>query len=257
MNSAMLGWLAASSLFGGMLVMLEVGRRFGARAFAADSEAKSGTGPIEGAVFALLGLLVAFTFSGALGRFEERRTWILDEANAVGTAWLRVDLVPEAQREPLRTALRAYVDARLEGYAQRAADPDAEGEFTKAERAGADLWKAAMVAVQPPAMPAAGTLLLPALNEAFDIAAARTLATRRHPPRIVYVMLYLLALSAALFAGYGMGVCKRRRWLHTVGFSFVICGTVGVTMDIEYPRQGLIRVDAFDRTLASVRAGWK
>ena len=253
----MLGWFAAASLFGGMLVMLEVGRRFGARAFAADSEVKNGTGPIEGAVFALLGLLMAFTFSGALTRFEERRGWILDEANAVGTAWLRIDLVPEAQREPLRTGLRAYVDARLDGYAQRAADPDAEGEFAKAERAGADLWRAAMVAVQPPAMPAAATLLLPALNEAFDIAAARTLATRRHPPRIVYVMLFLLAMSAALFAGYGMGVCKRRRWLHTAGFSLVICGTVGVTLDIEYPRQGLIRVDAFDRTLADVRAGMK
>ena len=253
----MLGWFAAASLFGGMLVMLEVGRRFGARAFAADSEVKNGTGPIEGAVFALLGLLMAFTFSGALARFEERRGWILDEANAVGTAWLRIDLVPEAQREPLRTGLRAYVDARLDGYAQRAADPDAEGEFAKAERAGADLWRAAMVAVQPPAMPAAATLLLPALNEAFDIAAARTLATRRHPPRIVYVMLFLLAMSAALFAGYGMGVCKRRRWLHTAGFSLVICGTVGVTLDIEYPRQGLIRVDAFDRTLADVRAGMK
>lgn len=257
MNSAMLGWLAASSLFGGMLVMLEVGRRFGARAFATDSEAKGGTGPIEGAVFALLGLLVAFTFSGALGRFEERRGWILDESNAVGTAWLRVDLVPEPHRESLRAGLRAYVDARLDGYAKRAADPDAEGEFAEAERVGGELWKAAIAAVQPPAMPAAATLLLPALNEAFDVAAVRTQATRRHPPRIVYVMLFLLALAGALFAGYGMGVCKRRRWLHTVGFSLVICGTVGVTLDVEYPRQGLIRVDAFDRTLADVRAGWK
>lgn len=253
----MLGWLAASTLFGGMLVMLEVGRRFGARAFAADSEAKNGTGPIEAAVFALLGLLMAFTFSGALGRYEERRGWILDEANAVGTAWLRVDLVPEAQREPLRAGLRAYVDARLEGYARRAADPDVEGEFAAAERVGADLWRAAVAAVQPPSMPAAATLLLPALNEAFDIAAARTMATRRHPPRIVHALLFLLALSGALFAGYGMGLCKRRRWLHTIGFSLVICGTVGVTLDIEYPRQGLIRLDAFDKTLADVRAGMK
>jgi hypothetical protein len=106
-------------------------------------------------------------------------------------------------------------------------------------------------------MPAAAILLLPALNEVFDVAAARTLATRRHPPRIVSVMLFLLALSGALFAGYGMGVCKRRRWLHTVGFSLVICGTVGVTLDVDCPHQGMLRVDAFDRTLADVRAGWK
>jgi len=257
MNTVLIGWFAAACLFVGMLVMLEVGRRFGARAFAVDHEAKNGTGPIEGAVFALLGLLMAFTFSGALGRFDERRGRIVDEANAVGTAWLRFDLLPDAQQVPVRSQMRAYVDARLAAYERMRTEPRSEPDFSAAEQLGAAMWKSAVVAVQPPAPPSAATLVLPALNEVLDIASVRTAATRRHPPLIVYSMLFLLALAAALFAGYGMGVCTRRRWLHTVGFALVTCGTIGVTLDLEYPRHGLFRVDGFDRVLADVRAGMK
>lgn len=257
MNTVLIGWFAAACLFVGMLVMLEVGRRFGACAFAADQEAKSGTGPIEGAVFALLGLLMAFTFSGALGRFDERRGWIVDEANAVGTAWLRLDVLPGPLQAPIRDQMRAYVDARLAAYEHIRSDPSSEPDFSAADQLGGAMWKSAVVAVQPPAPTSAATLLLPALNDVIDIASVRTAATRRHPPLIVYSMLFLLALTAALFAGYGMGVCSRRRWLHTVGFAMVICGTIGVTLDLEYPRRGFFRLDGFDRVLADVRAGMK
>lgn len=257
MNSVMLGWFAACLLFCGMLVMLEIGRRIGARAFAADKEAKNGVGPVEGAVFALLGLLVAFTFSGALSRFDERRGWIVDEANAVSTAWLRIDLVPADLQAPLRDRLRAYVDARLAGYARLHAESHPEAVFADAERLGSELWSAAAAAVRPPAMPAAATLLVPALNDVFDLAAVRAAAITRHPPTVVYTMLFTLALTAALFAGYGMGICQRRRWLHTIGFALVICSTVGVTLDVEHPRQGLIRIDGFDQTLAQVRAAMR
>lgn len=237
--------------------MLEIGRRLGARAFAVDKEAKNGVGPIEGAVFALLGLLVAFTFSGALSRFDERRGWIVDEANAAATAWLRIDLVPEDRRAPMRDCLRSYVDARLAGYARLHAESYPEAVFEDAERLGGELWRAATAAVQPPAMPAAATLLVPALNDVFDLASVRAAAVTRHPPTVVYTMLFTLALTAALFAGYGMGICQRRRWLHTIGFALVVSSTVGVTLDVEHPRQGLIRIDGFDQTLAQVRASMR
>ena len=123
---------------------------------------------------------------------------------------------------------------------------------------GATIWKTAVAATKSQAAPtAAMTLLMGALNDVFDVAAVRVRAARSHPPQIVYGMLYLLALTAALFAGYGMGVCKRRRWLHSIGFAIVIAGTVGVTLDIEHPRQGLIRIDPFDQVLADVRAGMR
>ena len=84
--------LLCGGLFLGLLLMMEAGRRLGVRRLAADPEgARAGIGAVEGAVFALLGLLIAFTFSGAASRFDDRRHLVAEEANAIGTAWLRID----------------------------------------------------------------------------------------------------------------------------------------------------------------------
>jgi hypothetical protein len=106
--------LVALGLFVGMLLFLEIGRRFGSRRLKEDA---GGTGEgvttVDGAVFALLGLLIAFTFSGASARFDHRRELIVEEANAVGTAYLRLDLLPAAAQPPLRESFRRYLDSRL------------------------------------------------------------------------------------------------------------------------------------------------
>ena len=86
--------LLAGGLFAGMLVLLEIGRRLGLRRLALDSEAvRAGFGVVEGAIFALMGLLIAFTFSEAASRFDTRRQLVVEEANAIGTAYLRLDLL--------------------------------------------------------------------------------------------------------------------------------------------------------------------
>ncbi len=87
-------------LFLGMLVLLEAGRRLGIRRRPAESEADRGNlGTVEAAVFALFGLLVAFTFSGAALRFNEKRMLVAEEANTIGTAYLRLHLVAQ-QAQP-------------------------------------------------------------------------------------------------------------------------------------------------------------
>jgi hypothetical protein len=98
-------------------------------------------------------------------------------------------------------------------------------------------------------------LLLPALNQMFDTASTRMLATRMHPPLVIFAMLFGLALVGALLAGYGMASGKRRNWLHMVGFAAAMAGAVFVIIDLEYPRLGLIRVDTFDQALVDLRAG--
>ena len=95
MDYALFASLFTLSLLFGMLLCLEVGRRIGLRRRAkAAGGAVAGSGAMEGAVFALLGLLVAFSFSGAATRFDARRQLIVEETNAVGTAYLRLDLLP-------------------------------------------------------------------------------------------------------------------------------------------------------------------
>ena len=96
-------------------------------------------------------------------------------------------------------------------------------------------------------------LLLPALNAMIDITTTRTMSAQMHPPLIIFVMLAVLALAGAMLVGYSMAGGKSRSWLHIVGFAAVMAASVYVILDIEYPRFGLIRVDAIDQVLVELR----
>lgn len=245
-------------LFFGMLILIEVGRRIGLRRSAQDPEgARAGVAAVEAAILALLGLLLAFTFSGAGARFDWRRHLIVEETNAVGTAYLRLDMLPAAAQPALRENFRRYVDARLDVY-RKLPDMAAVNEaLTKANNLQKDIWQQAVAAVRSESAPAqAAVVVLPALNAMIDITTTRTMAGQMHPPDIVFVMLFVLPLACALLAGYGM-VGKERSWLHILCFSFVIAVTVYVTLDIEYPRLGFFRVDTFDQALVELRNGMK
>jgi hypothetical protein len=100
-------------------------------------------------------------------------------------------------------------------------------------------------------------LLLPALNAMFDIANTRFWSMRTHPPLVIFALLFALILSCALFAGYGMSGSSGRNWLHRFGFSFVLAAAVFVILDLEHPRFGFIRIDAFDGALTDVRETMK
>jgi hypothetical protein len=103
------------------------------------------------------------------------------------------------------------------------------------------------------APPSAAMLLLPALNAMFDITTIRVMATQVHPPEIVFVMLFGLALLASLLAGYGMAGGKLRKWLHMIGFSLIMAVSVYVILDLEFPRLGLFRLHVFDQALVDLR----
>ena len=119
MNLVFVALIAAASLLVLILAAAEVGRRTGVARLARHSgELAQGGGSTEAAMFALFGLLIAFTFSGAASRFEDRRHLIADEANAIGTAYLRLDLLPSHARPPLRELFRKYVDVRYTVYRQ-------------------------------------------------------------------------------------------------------------------------------------------
>ena len=237
-----------------MLVMLEIGRRIGASQLAKNPEsARTGTGTIEAAVFALLGLLIAFTFSGAVSRFDDRRHLIVEEANAIGTAYLRLDLLPADDQPPLRESFRKYVDSRLQAYRKLRNTQAAKAEFSNSLKLQREIWTLAVAASQAEgAASSAPMLLLPALNQMIDITTTRAMALQLHPPLIIFGMLFLVALASALLAGYGMAGGETRRWLHVIGFAVVIGLTVYVILDIEFPRFGLIRIDAFDQALVDL-----
>jgi hypothetical protein len=242
------------ALFLGMLLFLEIGRRVGNQRLRDDSDAApEGIGAVDGAVFAVLGLLIAFTFSGAAARFDARRQLIVEETNNIGTAYLRLDLLPPDARPALRESFRSYLDARIETYRKLPDIAAARESLARSNELQAQIWRQALDAIPPEGAVVAPLLLLPALNAMIDITTTRTMATQMHPPRIVFVMLFAMALAASLMAGYGMTGSTLRSRLHMLGFALVMAVAVFVTLDIEYPRLGLVRVDAFDQALADLR----
>jgi hypothetical protein len=254
MNPTSYGMIFAVGLFVGMIACLETGRRIGNRRMARDPEgARQGVAAVEGSVFGLLGLLIAFTFSGAASRFDARRQMVVTEANNIGTAWLRLDLLPQDPAAKLRGLFRQYLDARLDAYRKLPDIPAAEKELAHAVQLQGEIWAVAVAACRDSGSSPAHMLLLPALNDMFDITTTRTEATKLHPPTVIFAMLGGLALASALLAGYGMTGGKSRSWIHVIGMAGVMAVSVYVILDIEYPRLGLIRVDGADPVLIELR----
>jgi hypothetical protein len=240
----------ALALFVGMMVSIRVGRRIGLRAPPRDP----GITTVETAVFAMLGLLIAFTFSSAASRFDDHRQLVVEEANDIGTAYLRLDLLPAERQPALRDLFRRYLDSRMETYRRLPDIPAARVELARSVALQGRIWDESVSACAAANSPATPLLVLPALNTMFDIVTSRTMASYMHPPTVVFGMLFALALACALLAGYGMGRSRQPSRIHMIGFAAIISGAVFVILDIEYPRRGWIRVDAVDRVLVQLRA---
>jgi hypothetical protein len=248
----------AVALFTGMLLFLEAGRRIGRRLAVGETEGNGpGSGAVEGAIFALFGLLIAFTFSGAAERFEERKHLVVRESDEISTAWLRLDLMPEPSRSTLRDLFRKYVDSRIETYRRLPDVAAAEQELAHSEQLQEQIWAQAVVGTSRKNDTATTQLVLTSLNSMFDITTQRTWATRMHPPQVIFVMLFVLALGCAFLAGMGMSRAKSPLWIHMIGFAALCSFAVWVIIEIEYPRLGVVRVDNTDRVLVEERDAMK
>jgi len=249
--------LTSGGLFIGMLILLETGRRIGLARIAGEGDEGKGLAAVEGAVYGLLGLLIAFTFSGAASRYETRRHLIVEEANAIGTAYLRLDLLSAGAKDSLKEKFRRYVDLRLDYY-RKIQDPEASRQsFDKSADLQGSIWNEAVAAGPAAPVQQAPMLLLPALNQMIDITTTRAVALKMHPPIIIFWMLGGLALLSALLAGYSMAQSKTHSWLHMFVYAAILALIYYVILDLEYPRLGLIRIDAADELLVSVRQAMK
>lgn len=254
MNITLFGSLFAFSLAVGIIVLLEVGRRIGARMIAKEGEsAAKGFGAIEGAIFGLMGLILAFSFSGGLSRFDARRQLVVTEANHIGTAWLRIDVLAPESQSPMRDLFRRYLDSRIEAYRKVPDMTAVQAELARSARLQNEIWTLAVASSGDGKTPAAPILLLPALNAMIDITTTRTEAARMHPPLIIFFMLGTLTLACSLFAGFDMAARPRLNFLHSTGFALVLAVTVYIIIDLEYPRVGMIRMTDSDQALVDLR----
>ena len=256
-NPAVAGGSTAVAAFFGILICLAIGRRIAKWAIAREAGERPPTvGSLEAAVFALLGLMIAFTFSGALSRYDTRRIQAVDEANAIGTVWLRIDLMPAEAQPQLRDTLRKYVDWRIDTYRKLPDIPAARQEVVRSQALQNEFWAQALAAARTSEdRLATEMLVIPALNQMFDLSASRIAATMIHPPIIIYMMLIGLSLVSALLAGYQSA--DEVDPIHRFGFATNIALTIYVIFEIEYPRLGLVRIDTIDQLIVNVRASMK
>ncbi|GFE80710.1 hypothetical protein GCM10011487_27100 [Steroidobacter agaridevorans] len=245
----------SGALFFGVFLCLWIGWRIGQARVRRDGEDSiTGFGALEGAIYALMGLLIAFTFTGAAQRFDHRRELIVDEVNAIGTAWLRLDLLESNARGHVKELFKQYLDARIEAYAHIDDNSILAAAVNRSAELQRDIWDRLVAAIDLDPRPRTATVVLPPVNEMFDLANTRVLATQQHPPIAIYLMLGFLVLVSALLAGFGMAKAKRWSAIHVVGFAAIVSMAVYLILDLEFPRLGLLRVNDFDRAFLELRA---
>ena len=239
--------VTAFLLFPLMIIMVLLGRFLRGK----DTDVAI-SAPTEGAVFALFGLLLAFTFSGAIARFDDHRKLIVEEANDIDTAYLRLDLLPNAAQPELRQDLREYALVREHRFDEVPESPQSIEAAAKTERMQKQIWSRSIAAGSSPgSSPDANKILLPALNAMIDISATRRNAFNMHPPAIVFLLLYVFSAACAYMAGYSMEVGKHH-WLYTLSLALTVTLTVYVTLEVEYPRRGLIRLTTQNEVFAQL-----
>lgn len=230
----MLGMLAA--MVGGYLI----GKR---RMRFVNDEFRTQTTAVQGSLLGLLALLIGFTFSLALSRHDARSAAVVEEANAIGTAWLRIDFLPPDMQEDARTDLRRYLRLRVEA-SEITADQHQRRKrlVANAEAAFAELWETAGDAAQ--ARPGPGAVSFgTALNDMVDSLASRSATIDRHVPEVVLMLMYLTFILSGAMLGYSSAIAGARPATPVYLMMMLIVLMVFLIVDLDRPRRGLIEVD--------------
>jgi hypothetical protein len=224
-----------------LLVSSELGFFVGRRERERSSQdGRSQVGIIEGALLGLLALLLGFTFSMAVERYNQRQQLVVREANAIGTVFLRSDILTAESRALAVARLREYADARLEFFHAGADEERLKESVRKAGRLQNDLW--ALVREESKVRPGvAPAILMMAMNDLFDLGEERIFALENTVPYSVWVVLYLVAALSAGSLGYGSGLAGRRLMLQIILVPLLMGIILTLLLDLDHPRHGLIR----------------
>ena len=247
MGATLLGWLLLTVVF---VLAVELGYRLHSGALnrsrgrgEPDSgESGSGSGYVLSAALGLLGLLIAFVFSMANDRFVERRQLVVAEANAISTAVLRYQLMPEPHRSELLASMGDYVKVRLQFY-DYGADMERVGQAeAQAEAMQAKIWRQVDAAVRTPeGAPFAMGVMMPT-NEMFNLETSRRAALEeRVPPRALHVLVIFSIVTAAIM-GHGLAHGRRRHLVATSGLFILVAMAISLIVDLDSPRVGSVRV---------------
>ncbi len=209
-------------------------------------------GAVEGSMLGVMALLLGFTFSIAISKFETRRQITVDEANEIGTAILRCDMYPDSVRNPLRADFKEYIETRIAYYTVGDNEEKISQEIVKAGEISGRIWKRVALQAQNPNNIAITTQMIPALNDMIDIVTTRDASRISRVPRLVLLVLLGLVLISAFVLGSDYNGKKRNRIL-ILGYAMAMTLTLTLIVELDRPREGLINLNAIEQKMIDLR----
>lgn len=237
--------LIVSGLFLCMLLSIEIGFRIrgGRRKQAIAAEAITQANAVLASMLGLLALLLAFTFSAALQRYDDRSKAVVAEANAIGTTYLRARLLPREMHDEVQALIRQYLDLRIqEGRADFADAAQREELLRQAALMEAQLWSQAVRAAELDGGPVTSGLFIQSLNELIDASGTRRAENSHHVPEIVLFLMFATVVITTATLGFASGIAGHRVTLAAFVLIVLIALVVYLIIDLDRPRRGSIQV---------------
>lgn len=226
------------------MAVTELGYRIGKRVFnrrEADEPARSGIGFIVGGILGLLAFLLGITLSLAEGRHEERRAVVLNEANAIGTAWLRAGVIGGEEGGQMQRLVADYAEVRIRVYRDIRTREDADRLDGETAALQTQLWEIATGVARAAPTPISG-LMLAALNEMFDLATTQKRDYVERVPAHILRLLLWTSMIAVGAIGYHFGVGGSRQLTMSTLLLVLWASAIVLIVDINRPRQGTVVV---------------
>jgi hypothetical protein len=234
-------WGSFVSIIAIVLVSIELGYRFGRRRRRTSvAEKETPVGEIIAATLGLLAFILAFTFGLAASRFDARRQIVVEEANAIGTTYLRAGLLPDGHGSIVRKLLNEYVDERLEAVRTG----DVERVLHRSDELHRALWKEAEAVGKSHSSSIVVGLFIESLNETIDIHAKRILiGLQSRLPGVLWTTLYLVTMLTMAGVGYHEGLSKSNRSPAIIVLVLAFAATITLVADLDRPQDGMLTVN--------------
>ncbi len=206
-----------------------------------DSLEKTDIALVLGAVVTLLALLLGFTYAMSEGRFEARRLLVIDEANAIGTTYLRAKTFPEPQSSEIQKLLHRYTALRIESASGTRDDPEKiRGIENQTKQLHSMIWSHAVGLSKGDPNPVVAVFLL-SLNEMIDLHTKRVAAFRNRIPFTIYLVLFVVSVLTLWLVGHYFRLNSRRVRVLTLMLAFLVASVMWLIMDLDQPVRGAIR----------------
>jgi hypothetical protein len=227
-------------LFVFMLTAVWIGYKIGLK----KTKSENKNPEISSSLLGLLALILGFTFAMAGSRYENRKNNLIDEANCIGTAILRADIYPDSLKNQFKKDFKSYLDARRDYYLLDNNEVKLTASLKQSTAASERLWNRATFFAKDKNYFIQSNMMIPALNQMFDSASKSNMVLNSKVPETIVYLMLAFSVIISFFIGYNSGLEKNINTKFIIGFCVLICIVILITLDLDRPRRGLIKLDA-------------